>query len=141
MFILCCHSDQMGNKGAFITLTKDLKPQFTTYEAVVSLVSVSLVWVHGWMPLLCNHFHTHTYTLHTPSSSSSPSPHPSPPPLSPFPLSPPPLPHLSPPHTSSFPLPPSHTSPTQTSNQCSMPVLYLACYHEIHLNISRLLIY
>ena len=36
----CYHSDQMGNKGAFITLTKDLKPQFTTYEAVVSHVSV-----------------------------------------------------------------------------------------------------
>ena len=34
-FILCRHSDQMGNKGAFITLGKDLKPQFTTYEAVV----------------------------------------------------------------------------------------------------------
>ena len=29
-------SDQMGNKGAFITLARDLKPQFTTYEAVVS---------------------------------------------------------------------------------------------------------
>ncbi len=27
----------MGNKGAFITLTKDLKPEFTVYEAVVSL--------------------------------------------------------------------------------------------------------
>ena len=26
----------MGNKGAFITLSTDLKPQFTTYEAVVS---------------------------------------------------------------------------------------------------------
>ena len=41
--LFCCHSDQMGNKGAFITLTKDLKPQFTTYEAVVSHVSV-FVW-------------------------------------------------------------------------------------------------
>ena len=30
------YSDQMGNKGAFITLTKDLKPEFTVYEAVVS---------------------------------------------------------------------------------------------------------
>ena len=28
----------MGNKGAFITLTNDLKPKFTTYEAVVSSV-------------------------------------------------------------------------------------------------------
>ena len=27
----------MGNKGAFITLTKELKPKFTTYDAVVSL--------------------------------------------------------------------------------------------------------
>ena len=26
----------MGNKGAYIIFTKDLKPQFTTYEAVVS---------------------------------------------------------------------------------------------------------
>jgi hypothetical protein len=27
----------MGNKGAFIVLTgKDMRPQFTTYEAVVS---------------------------------------------------------------------------------------------------------
>ena len=27
----------MGNKGAFITMNgKDMKPQFTTYEAVVS---------------------------------------------------------------------------------------------------------
>ena len=29
-------SDQMGNKGAFITMTDDLKPKFTTYDAVVS---------------------------------------------------------------------------------------------------------
>jgi len=28
------YCDQMGNKGAFITLRPDLKPQFTTYEAV-----------------------------------------------------------------------------------------------------------
>lgn len=28
------YCDQMGNKGAFITLTKELKPQFTTYDAV-----------------------------------------------------------------------------------------------------------
>ena len=26
----------MGNKGAFITLTKNLKPKYTTYAAVVS---------------------------------------------------------------------------------------------------------
>ncbi|XP_062498876.1 serine/threonine-protein phosphatase 5-like, partial [Corticium candelabrum] len=28
------YCDQMGNKGAFITMTSDLKPQFTTYDAV-----------------------------------------------------------------------------------------------------------
>ena len=33
---MCC-SDTMGNKGAFVTLTDPhLKPNFTTYEAVVS---------------------------------------------------------------------------------------------------------
>ena len=37
---ITCHSvpaysDQMGNKGAFITMGSDLKPNFTTYEAVV----------------------------------------------------------------------------------------------------------
>lgn len=26
----------MGNKGAFITMDQDLKPNFTTYDAVVS---------------------------------------------------------------------------------------------------------
>ena len=31
-------SDQMGNKGAFITLTKDLKPNFTTFSEVVRYV-------------------------------------------------------------------------------------------------------
>ena len=37
--INCCYiSDQMGNKGAFITLTTDLKPKFTSYDAVVSPV-------------------------------------------------------------------------------------------------------
>ena len=29
-------SDQMGNKGAFITLDNTLKPKFTTFAAVVS---------------------------------------------------------------------------------------------------------
>jgi hypothetical protein len=28
----------MGNKGAFITLGSDLKPNFTTYDAVVSVL-------------------------------------------------------------------------------------------------------
>ena len=32
------NSDQMGNKGAFITLKSDLKPKFTSYEAVVSVL-------------------------------------------------------------------------------------------------------
>lgn len=32
-------SDTMGNKGAFITLNgKDMKPEFTTYEAVVRIL-------------------------------------------------------------------------------------------------------
>ena len=35
MWVCCCVSDQMGNKGAFITMSSDLKPNFTTYEAVV----------------------------------------------------------------------------------------------------------
>ena len=44
------HSDQMGNKGAYITLTKDLKPKFTTYEAVVSLIT-SVVCVLQYIPI------------------------------------------------------------------------------------------
>ena len=36
VYFVCFHSDQMGNKGAYVTLTRDLRPQFTTYEAVVS---------------------------------------------------------------------------------------------------------
>ena len=32
----------MGNKGAFITMNgKDMKPHFTTYEAVVSALCLS----------------------------------------------------------------------------------------------------
>ena len=27
-------SDQIGNKGAFITLKEDIKPEFTTFDAV-----------------------------------------------------------------------------------------------------------
>ena len=27
----------MGNKGAYVILSNDLKPKFTTYEAVVSV--------------------------------------------------------------------------------------------------------
>ena len=36
-------SDQMGNKGAFIVLDKSMKPQFVTYEAVVSLIIIVIV--------------------------------------------------------------------------------------------------
>lgn len=36
------YSDTMGNLGAFITLNgKDMKPKYTTYEAVVSISSYS----------------------------------------------------------------------------------------------------
>ena len=37
---VCVCSDTMGNQGAFITLTggTDLKPKFTSYDAVVSLL-------------------------------------------------------------------------------------------------------
>ena len=31
-------SDQMGNKGAFITMGPDMKPNFTIYDAVVSSI-------------------------------------------------------------------------------------------------------
>lgn len=38
--ILFYYSDTMGNLGAFITLKgKDMKPNYTTYEAVVSFFS------------------------------------------------------------------------------------------------------
>jgi len=42
----------MGNKGAFITLTNDLKPKFTTFEAVVS-VQQFIIYLHyyGFVPL------------------------------------------------------------------------------------------
>lgn len=33
------NSDEMGNKGAFITMGTDTKPNYTTYDAVVSLRS------------------------------------------------------------------------------------------------------
>lgn len=40
-------SDTMGNRGAFITLNgKDMEPNFTSYEAVVSFFTVfSTSWV------------------------------------------------------------------------------------------------
>ena len=41
---VCVHSDSMGNQGAFITLTggTDLKPKFTSYDAVVSPLCLQL---------------------------------------------------------------------------------------------------
>ena len=37
----------MGNKGAFIVLTGgDLKPKYTSYEAVVSAANISFSMVH-----------------------------------------------------------------------------------------------
>ena len=42
VFIFC--SDQMGNKGAFITMGPDAKPNFTTYDAVVSIFSFVKSW-------------------------------------------------------------------------------------------------
>ena len=39
---MLCSSDTMGNKGAFVTLTDPhLKPNFTTYEAVVSYTTTA----------------------------------------------------------------------------------------------------
>lgn len=39
IFYFSFFSDTMGNKGAFITLNgKDMKPEYTTYEAVVSIL-------------------------------------------------------------------------------------------------------
>lgn len=40
--IFAC-SDQMGNKGAFITMGSDVKPNFTTYDAVVSSIVFALI--------------------------------------------------------------------------------------------------
>ena len=36
-------SDQMGNKGAYITFSRDLQPEFITYEAVVRHDYISLL--------------------------------------------------------------------------------------------------
>ena len=49
----------MGNKGAFITLTKDLKPEFTVYEAVVSLASNLYVQV-----IINSYMHMKCYTVY-----------------------------------------------------------------------------
>ena len=46
LFVTC--SDQMGNKGAFITMGPDMIPNFTTYDAVVSSV---------FFVLYCNTMH------------------------------------------------------------------------------------
>ena len=52
-------SDQMGNKGAYITFSRDLQPEFTTYEAVVRhdcyFFTVSM-WIFLSLSL------SHTYT-------------------------------------------------------------------------------
>ena len=45
MFLLHL-SDTMGNKGAFITMNgKDMKPQFVTYDAVVSFFCFFLITI------------------------------------------------------------------------------------------------
>ena len=46
-------SDQMGNKGAFITLDKTLKPKFTSYAAVVSVLKM-----HGFYWVCLKHVST-----------------------------------------------------------------------------------
>ena len=38
-------SDQMGNKGAFITLKEDCKPVFTEFDAVVSCQEPTPPWM------------------------------------------------------------------------------------------------
>lgn len=46
-------SDTMGNKGAFITLNgKDMKPQYTTYEAVVCVLMIFFFFT-SISPLCC----------------------------------------------------------------------------------------
>lgn len=57
----------MGNKGAFITMNgKDMKPHFTTYDAVVSwMISKHLVLANYYLPFsspirMSNRWHTQT---------------------------------------------------------------------------------
>ena len=52
---VCFYSDQMGNKGAFITLGKDLVPHFTSFEAVVRETTgvCRLKYPQGVMVWLC----------------------------------------------------------------------------------------
>jgi hypothetical protein len=38
----------MGNKGAFITMGSDLKPNFTTYDAVVSVLRMIIPVKYNW---------------------------------------------------------------------------------------------
>lgn len=46
MHFLLCFSDSMGNKGAYINITgDDLKPKFTSYEAVVSRLVSCQCWL------------------------------------------------------------------------------------------------
>ena len=42
----------MGNKGAFITMGTDLKPNYTTYDAVVSLIFFSILIVENTLCIL-----------------------------------------------------------------------------------------
>lgn len=49
----------MGNKGAFITLKgKDMKPNFTTYEAVVSIFFHVVIEYEAWLISFVN-FQSH----------------------------------------------------------------------------------
>lgn len=46
------YCDQMGNKGAFITMSSDLKPNFTTYEAVLHPDVKPMTYASPYMSLL-----------------------------------------------------------------------------------------
>ena len=70
----------MGNKGAYITFSTDLQPEFTTYEAVVSCV-MKFVYTrsqtHHTYTHIHTHAHTHTHTrthTHTHTHTHSPTP-------------------------------------------------------------------
>ena len=44
IFFFLYYSDTMGNQGAFINITgDDLTPKFTSFNAVVSMISMSMV--------------------------------------------------------------------------------------------------
>ena len=127
----------MGNKGAFITLTKDLIPKFTTFSAVVSAiysrayiswwasirdVIVVRVWSVFWLlseqgsenACGCPKMHVvaqlEGFALVYEKKIYAGL-----------------IRGFSPPLSLSLSL---HTSPTQLSSQCSMPALCLASCHE-----------